>query len=267
VARIDDAAFPAGRYLLRATARDRASNQNSTDRRLDGAPMTVTLPLRTPTFVKAGVVAHRKIGRRGRRPVLEPRARARYGSRVRVAGAVKARNGSPVADADVQVVARTATAAERRVAVVRTDSGGRFVYVAKASASMVLRIVYQGSGTTLPSQRAVTLLVPASSTIATRPRRLRNGQAVTFAGAVRSVPVPSAGKLVELQVVLSGRWQTFRTVRTDSAGQWRVRYRFRRSCGALRYRFRARLPAEAGYPFESGHTRPVGVLVRGAPCR
>lgn len=267
VARIDDAAFRAGRYLLRATARDRASNQNGTDRKLDGAPMAVTLPLRTSTFVRAGFVSRGRTGRRGRRTVLEPRARIRFDKRVRVSGVAKARNGSPLADAEVLVLASTAAAPERRVAVLRTNARGRFSHVARASASTVLRLVYQGSATTLPSQRVVTLLVPASSTIATRPRRLRNGQAVTFAGRVRSVPVPSEGKLLELQVVLSGRWQTFRTVRTNGAGQWRVRYRFRRSCGSLRYRFRARLPAEAGYPFESGHSRAVSVRVRGAPCR
>jgi hypothetical protein len=67
-------------------------------------------------------------------------------------------------------------------------------------------------------------------------------------------------------VVLSGRWQTFRTAMTDNNGTWRVRYRFRRSCGVLRYRFRARLPSEAGYAFETGRTRVVTVRVRGRPC-
>jgi hypothetical protein len=68
-------------------------------------------------------------------------------------------------------------------------------------------------------------------------------------------------------VVLSGEWQTFRTWLTDAQGRWRVPYRFRRTCGLTRYRFRARLPAEAGYPFETGLTRPLGVSVRGRPCR
>jgi hypothetical protein len=184
-----------------------------------------------------------------------------------VGSARKTRSGAPLGDTEVQVLSRTSTSPEHRVALIRTDLTGHFAYLTKASASTVLRVVYGGSGTTLPSQRQVTFLVPASSTIRTQPRRLRNGQVVRFTGAVRSLPVPIAGKLLELQVVLSGRWQTFRTVQTDGAGRWRVRYRFRRSCGTLRYRFRARLPAEAGYPFESGHTRPVGVLVRGAPCR
>jgi hypothetical protein len=72
---------------------------------------------------------------------------------------------------------------------------------------------------------------------------------------------------VELQVTLSGRWQTFRTTRTALDGAWAVRYRFRRSCGLTRYRFRARLPAETGYPFQPGTTKAVKVVVRGPSCR
>jgi hypothetical protein len=106
-----------------------------------------------------------------------------------------------------------------------------------------------------------------ASTLHARPRRLQNGGAVRFSGRVRSLPAPPEGKLVELQVVLSGRWQTFRTTRTDGGGLWSVRYRFRRTCGLTRYKFRARLPAEAAYPYESGRTRSIAVRVRGRPCR
>jgi hypothetical protein len=258
IARIDDARQPAGIYELRATARDQATNQNSTDRRLDGRPMTLTLPLRTPTSVRAGIVGHRT--------KLTRRRRVRFGRRVTVAGVVRTGDGRPLDHARVQILARTATSAERAVGMLETDQRGRFSYVSSASASTVLRVVYEGSSTTLPSQREVTLFVSASSTIRTRPRHVRNGHVVTFVGRLQALPAPANGKLVELQVVLSGRWQTFRTVRTNPSGAWRVLYRFRRSCGTLNYRFRARLPAEAGYPFESGHTRAVRVRVRGAPC-
>ena len=62
---------------------------------------------------------------------------------------------------------------------------------------------------------------------------------------------------------LSGRWQTFRTMRTDAAGRWAIRYRFRRTRGVQRYRFRARLPREASYPFAAGGSRSLTVRVRG----
>jgi hypothetical protein len=189
------------------------------------------------------------------------------GHEVRLVGLVKTRDGRPLADAPVHVFFRTTNSPEHELAVLRTDPRGRFAYVGRANASAILRVAYEGSSTTLPSQREVTLIVPGSSTIHAQPRRVLNGRAVTFTGQVRSLPIPAGGKLVELQVVLSGRWQTFRTVRTDERGAWRIRYRFRRSCGVLTYRFRGRLPAEAGYPFEPGLTRALGVRVRGRPCR
>ena len=93
--------------------------------------------------------------------------------------------------------------------------------------------------------------------------RVLNGQRVTFTGQVRSLPTPAGGKLVQLQVRLSKRWQTFRTVRSDQTGRWAVRYRFKRTRGVQRYRFRVELPREAGYPFGVGTSKSVSVRVRG----
>jgi hypothetical protein len=265
VARLDDARLPAGTYELRATARDRATNQNSTAQRLDGSPMVLTLPLRLPTVVRAGVVT--KQSTRQHRRLLAPRARVGLGRHVKIAGQLKTRTGHVISGAEVQVLERSTVSPEHTLATLRTDERGRWVYLARATSTSILRVLHAGTVTTLPSQREVRLLVPAVSSIRAHPRRLLNGQAVTFGGTLRSRPIPAAGKLVELQVVLSGRWQTFQTVRSDSRGTWKVRYKFRRSCGLTRYRFRARLPAEAGYPFEAGRTPAVAVRVRGRPCQ
>jgi hypothetical protein len=107
------------------------------------------------------------------------------------------------------------------------------------------------------------LEVPASSSITATPRRLLNGQTVTFAGRVRSGPVPAAGKLIEIQAYFRRRWRTISTTRTDMAGRWRFPYRFGATVGTVRYRFRARLPVEGGYPFITGHSPVVRVVVRG----
>ena len=88
IARIDDAALPAGGYLLRARAFDRAGNESSTDRRIDGLPMAVTLPLRIVASMQAGFERERTVRRTIRRDgerrmvrrrvrVLEPAARVR----------------------------------------------------------------------------------------------------------------------------------------------------------------------------------------------
>jgi hypothetical protein len=278
LARIDDASFPPGTYLLRATARDHAGNQNSTDKRLDGTAMRVGLPLRTVTRLRAGFVqskmVRRTVRRRGMRREVRHRVeavtatgRVDFGSRTPVRGVLENVSGQPIPGAEIHVLARSATAPEYLVGVVTTDAQGQYSFMAHGDSSRTFRLVYHGTAVTLPAQHEITLSVRAASTIRVNQRRLLNGQAVRFTGRVRSLPTPPAGKLVELQVVLSGRWQTFRTAVTGPDGSWQVRYRFRRSCGLLRYRFRARLPAEAGYAFETGRTRVVSVRVRGRPCR
>jgi hypothetical protein len=277
-ARIDDSLLPAGVYLLRATAWDQASNQNSTDKMGSGEPMIVTLPLRVPTVLQAGVrterTVRRSIRRGGKRRTvrrrvveLQPRAEVRHGERIVIAGKLENRDGQPVSGAEIQVYSGSPTDRGHLIGAVRTDTAGGFTYQALADATRTLRFVYAGAQVMLPSEAEVGLLTSAGSTLRAKPRRLKNGQSVKFLGQLRSLPAPPAGKLIELQVVLSGRWQTFRTTRTDADGKWSIRYHFRRTCGMLRYQFRARLPAEAGYAFQTGYTRRVSVTVRGPRCQ
>jgi hypothetical protein len=240
--------------------------------------MVVTLPLRVPTILRAGVqterTIRRSIRRQGKRRTvrrrvveLRPQAEVRYGERVTISGRLENRDGQPVPGAEIQVLSSSATAPEHLLGVVSSDGDGRFRFEAFADATRTLRFVYRGTPVLLPAQAEVSLLTSAASTLRASPRRLRNGQSVRFSGRLRALPAPPEGKLVELQVVLSGRWQTFRTTRTQADGSWAIRYRFRRTCGLLRYRFRARLPAEAGYAFQTGYTRALGVWVRGGRCR
>ncbi len=126
-----------------------------------------------------------------------------------------------------------------------------------------LRLAYAGSSLALPSERAFEMRVPAATSVRVSRRRVRNGQTVTFSGRVRGLPVPAEGKLVEVQVRFTDRWQTFRTTRSDASGQWSSRYRFQRTRGVQRYRFRIRLPKEGGYPFETSVSRKLEVVVRG----
>ena len=277
IARIDDALLPPGSYRLRATARDHAGNQNSSQVRLDGQPMVMSLPIRIPTGLRAGIVRTRADRAEGRRQgkrhrqrqvvTLDPGARVAFGRQVTVSGRLQNRDGQPIPDAEILVLSRAAGTTEQLAGALRTDAQGKFTHVTRANSTQTLRFVFQGTALMLPSQSEVSLSVPAASTIRARPRSLRNGRTVRFAGRVRSLPIPPAGKLIELQVVLSGDWQTFRTTYTDPAGEWNVPYRFERTCGLTRYRFRARLPAEASYPFETGVTRAVNVRVRGGTCR
>jgi hypothetical protein len=163
----------------------------------------------------------------------------------------------------VRVLARSETTPEQLVGSFVTGADGGFRYPVVGSSTRTLRLFYAGSSVTLPSQSQVSMRVPATTSARVRPRHVRNGQAVTFTGRMRGLPVPAAGKLVEVQVRLSGHWQTFRTTRSDPSGRWSSKYRFRRTRGVQRYLFRIQLPREAGYPFETGRTRVLAVRVTG----
>ena len=122
VARIDDSALPAGTYLMRARASDRAGNEGSTDRRVDGQPMVITLPLRVAARMEAAIVLERG----GRHPVTEfkPSVRMRFGRPVRVVGRLVAPDGSGLGGEEVQVLARSDAAAEHPIDVLRTGPTG-----------------------------------------------------------------------------------------------------------------------------------------------
>ncbi|MEJ7715442.1 MAG: hypothetical protein WKF40_06945 [Thermoleophilaceae bacterium] len=153
---------------------------------------------------------------------------------------------------------------QRYLGTATTDAAGRYRYVVRAVSNSALRLVYLGAPAIRPVTKEVELEVPGQTSFKASRRRLVNGQRVVFGGRLAVAPTGLAtGKLVELQTRLSGRWQTFRTVRTDSSGRWRSAYKFRRTRGLVRYRFRARLPREAAYPFATGRTGSIGVTVRG----
>jgi hypothetical protein len=144
-----------------------------------------------------------------------------------------------------------------------TDAAGRFRYLLKATRNRRLVFRYGGSRRIGTATRDFVLLVPASTSIRPDRWQLRNGQQVLFTGRVRTRPLPSVGKLVEMQAYFRGRWRTFSTVRAGNGGSWRFPYRFGGTVGAVTYRFRARLPSEGGYPFVSGNSRVVRVVVQG----
>jgi len=277
VARVDDSALPAGTYVLRATAHDQAGNQAGTDRRIDGQLMVVELPLRVQTRMDAGKAAtkrvRRTVGRGGKRrkvwrrvQVLRPKVTVRFGRPVRLAGRLAHSDGQPLAGAPVYVYSRTPVSEPQLVATVQTDQRGRFSYRARATSTRLLQFVYAGSATILPANAAVEIRARARSTLKVSDRRVLNGRSVTFSGRALGGPLPAEGKLIEMQVRLSGGWETFRTPRADPDGRWRLRYRFARTCGTQHFRFRARLPKEAGYPYETGASPTVTVKVRGRPC-
>ena len=64
-----------------------------------------------------------------------------------------------------------------------------FTYAVEARASQSFRFVYTGTATILPVEDTATLLVKGTSTFTVKPKRVQNGDSVTFSGRVKGRPL------------------------------------------------------------------------------
>ena len=220
--------------------------------------MTLTLPVRiVSTMRRASSVCARSGGRSAGRQAPDrastgersDAARVRPGQRAWSPGGSSTATvrGSPGPRSRVLELADQPRAARRGAA----DRRRRPLSIHGAGA----RAARFGSPT--PARRSscrpgeITMRVPGRTSLRVNRRRVLNGQTVrSRGGCARACPARwqargAAGPPVR-------RWQTFRTTRTDAAGRWAIRYRFKRTRGVQRFRFRARLPHEANYPFAAG---------------
>ena len=254
LARIDDAALARrATIVLRATARDQANNLGSTTLRLDGQPMALTLPLRVASVLQAAIaqerIVHRTIRRNGKRhrvrqreTVLRPSARVGFGRPAQVVGRLTNRDGQGIPGAEIQVLARSATSAEQPEAVLHTDGEGRYAYMAAGSSSRTLRARLRGfSGDPADAGRGRAAGAGgqlAAGESATRAQRRRGDVRWTGAHAAgsggrqaRRAAGAALGALADVPHRALGRER-----------RWSIRYRFKRTRGVQRFRFRARLP-------------------------
>jgi hypothetical protein len=252
VATLPDDRLPDGDYALRARIADAAGNEALVERRADGAPALVRLPVRRPTLIALE-----------RRSLSAP-IRLRFGAPAVIRGVLRERGRGAVVGARIEVLSQLRTGgAVRSIGAVGTDRSGRFTVRVPAGASRTIRLAYDGDDTIRPTSLSVRLLVPARSTIAVTPRVVRNGRSVRFTGRLLGGHVPTGGRTLELQAYFRRSWRTFATPRADAHGRWRYAYRFGATVGTVVYRFRARIPREAAYPFELGSSPVVRVTVRG----
>jgi hypothetical protein len=99
-------------------------------------------------------------------------------------------------------------------------------------------------------------------TLVARPNHgVRRGDRLHFTGRL---PGPACTeRVVKVQARIGRRrWQVFRTDRTDRDCAFAARYKLRATRRARRYRFRALVPEQAGYPYEAGHSQIARVKVR-----
>jgi hypothetical protein len=282
---VPDTELPDGTYELRALAHDVAGNERVAAGYGDGSPAVVVLPLRTPTrLVGEARGATRRTCRtitttvrRGRRRIRVRRRVCRtttartalggslavpFGRGATIRGALQTYAGRPVSGAPIAVSAEPRTGGARHVTTLRTAGDGGFAYAAPSGPSRTLRFAFAGDELLLPTRADVALRVPAGATLHANRRSVRNGRGVAFSGRLLARPA-FPGKLVVLQAHYRGAWRTFAVTRADARGRYRQSYRFQATVGRVAYRFRVLVPREASYPYESGVTPVVTVVVRG----
>jgi hypothetical protein len=184
-----------------------------------------------------------------------------YGHGALVTGKLANNAGDPIRGARLCVRAATIGVGQRPadVATVTTDAEGRYGYEVPPGPNREVTVGYRHDSSQVA--RDVRYYAQAGPTLRVSSPRARNGGRLRYWG---ELPGPSnVGRVVVLQAgtVGSRRWITFRKAITKANGVFRASYHFIHTTSRTRYRFRAVVPRQAGYPWVAGQSKPVRVLV------
>jgi hypothetical protein len=184
-----------------------------------------------------------------------------YGRPAVVAGKLANNAGDPIRGARLCVKMATIGVGDRAASVgsVTTDAEGRYRYEVPPGPNREVTLGYRHDS--LQIARDVRYYAHAQPSLHVSNASVRNGDRVRFWG---ELPGPrNAGRVVVLQAgtVGSKRWITFRKATTKARGVFRASYHFTQTTRKTRYRFRAVVARQDGYPWVAGHSEPVKVLV------
>lgn len=281
IARLPES-LPAGTYLFRADSADAAGNTTSTTRRVDGTEMTLRKdasreshePVRRKSSSSSqGRTADSKsrifaklVWRKRRGPAIT----VPFGAAAQLGGRLVDAEGAGIAGARVRVVVRPSKGALApvRSLFARTTGGGAFHVALAPSTSRRISIRFAGDGRHDSSRRTpLRLRVRSGVELRARPTSLSTGTAMRLWGRVASggAAIPRRGKLVAVQYLeeATGQWRPVLVTRSDHAGRFEARYRFRYVSGAARIRLRAIALAEERWPFAPGASRQLTIRVTG----
>jgi hypothetical protein len=179
---------------------------------------------------------------------------------ITISGRLLDAQGHPIAHASVDVMQQIDGGATQTVAGHATTlADGTFSARLPAGPSRLIDVGYRAfsQDTSYTAQAQIRETVAAGVRLRISPTRTGSQGSIVLSGTVEG-PIPRQGTIVDLLVHYRGRWEPFRTPRTDRHGRFRVRYQFEGGVG--RFPFRAEVPGgQAGFPFGSGNSRVVNV--------
>lgn len=186
-----------------------------------------------------------------------------FDTAAKVTGELADDAGDAISGATICVQIRTqgARSGLRPVGTATTDADGRFVYKVPPGPNRKVLVGYRHDSFQIA--RAIRYYAHAKPKLTLSRDRIRTGGEIRIRGSLPGRR--AAGRVVVLQAGALGsdRWFTFRRATTDRDGDFHSRYRFDATTRTTTYKIRAVVPRQRGYPWESGHSRPALVEVRG----
>jgi hypothetical protein len=169
-------------------------------------------------------------------------------------------SGQPIAGATLDVLQQVVGSnRSARIAHARTAENGSFVASVPAGPSRLIEVAYRASTgeAGYAAEAKVQESVQAGVQLDVSPSRTGPEGTITLSGKVDG-HVPRQGIVVDLLVHYRGRWEPFRTPRTNSHGRFRVLYQFEGGVGRFPFRALA-FAGQSGFPFSSGESGVVNV--------
>jgi hypothetical protein len=178
----------------------------------------------------------------------------------RLAGRLQDSRGQPIAKAGLDMLEIPAGAgAPRILGHIWSGADGSFSAVVPGGPTRQIVLGYRAfwGDPGYAAQASIAETVGAGVRLNITPRRTGSTGTITLSGRVAG-PIPRQGVVVALLVHYRGRWEPFRTPRTDAAGRFSIPYQFQGSVG--RFPFRATVfGGQAGLPYAQGDSAPVSV--------
>ena len=219
-----------------------------------GASSGLSIGVGSPNGSGASEVAQLRLG------VSRAPTRAFAHRAVRLTGRLLDAQEHPIGKAALDVIQQvTGTNRMEVVAHAVTAADGTFAVGVPAGPSRAIEVAYRAfsADTRYAAQATLEESVTAGVRLKITPRRTSSQGTIIITGTVQG-PIPKQGALVDLLVHYRGRWEPFRTPRTNARGRFRVVYQFQGGVG--RFPFRAEVPAgQVGFPFASGTSKVVSV--------
>lgn len=184
-----------------------------------------------------------------------------YGHSVRLRGSLTNSTDEGIAGATVCLESRIKGSHQplALATVATTDPRGHFIFDLPPAPNRDILVGYRHD--TFQVAKRLTLNTRARPSLEADRASLTNGERLKLRGIL---PQPKAkGRVVVLQANVRGsrRWITFRKATSGHKGVFKASYRFSSTTRTTRYRFRAVVPTQAGYPWVQGHSKPAAVTV------